>query len=43
MTVEDLKAALDNIPKDGAINRARRLHIQKEIIKLTRAEKNGNR
>lgn len=39
MTIEDLKAALDNIPNDGAINKARRLHIQKQIFELTRKNK----
>lgn len=34
MTIDDLKAALDNIPKKGAINKARRLQIQKMIFEL---------
>lgn len=34
MTIEELKAALDNIPKNGAINKARRLQIQKQIFEL---------
>ena len=34
MTIEDLKAALDNIPNKGAINKARRLQIQKQIFEL---------
>lgn len=34
MTIEELKAALDRIPKTGAINRARRLQIQKQIFEL---------
>ena len=34
MTIEELKAALDQIPKTGAINRMRRLQIQKQIFEL---------
>jgi hypothetical protein len=34
MSIEELKAALDNIPKTGAINKARRLQIQKQIFEL---------
>ena len=34
MTIEELKAALDRIPKTGAINKARRLQIQKQIFEL---------
>lgn len=34
MTIDELKEALDNIPKTGAINKARRLQIQKMIFKL---------
>ena len=34
MTIDELKAALDNIPKKGAINKARRLQIQKMIFEL---------
>ena len=34
MTIEELKAALDRIPKKGAINKARRLQIQKQIFEL---------
>lgn len=34
MTLEELKAALDAIPKTGAINKARRLQIQKMIFEL---------
>ena len=34
MTLEELKAALDSIPKTGAINKARRLQIQKMIFEL---------
>lgn len=34
MTIDELKAALDSIPKTGAINKARRLQIQKMIFEL---------
>lgn len=34
MTIDELKAALDSIPKKGAINKARRLQIQKQIFEL---------
>ena len=34
MTIEELKAALDSIPNKGAINKARRLQIQKRIFEL---------
>ena len=34
MTIEELKEALDAIPKSGAINKARRLQIQKMIFVL---------
>lgn len=34
MTLDELKAALDSIPKTGAINKARRLQIQKMIFEL---------
>ena len=34
LTIEELKAALDRIPKAGAINKARRLQIQKQIFEL---------
>jgi hypothetical protein len=34
VTIDELKAALDNIPKKGAINKARRLQIQKMIFEL---------
>ena len=34
MTIEELKAALDRIPNKGAINKARRLQIQKMILEL---------
>jgi hypothetical protein len=34
VTIEELKAALDSIPKTGAINKARRLQIQKQIFEL---------
>ena len=36
MTIEELKAALDRIPNKGAINKARRLQIQKLIMELVR-------
>ena len=38
MTIEELKAALDRIPNKGAINKARRLQIQKQIFALMNAE-----
>lgn len=38
MTIEELKAALDRIPKSGAINKARRLQIQKQIFELMRKD-----
>jgi hypothetical protein len=38
MTIEELKAALERIPKTGAINKARRLAIQKQIIALLESE-----
>lgn len=34
MTLEELKQALDRIPNKGAINKARRLQIQKQIFRL---------
>ena len=34
MTIEELKAALDRIQNKGAINKARRLQIQKMIFEL---------
>jgi hypothetical protein len=34
MTIDELKQALDRIPKAGAINKARRLQIQKRIFEL---------
>lgn len=34
MTIDELKAALDRIPKTGAINKARRLQIQRMIFEL---------
>lgn len=39
MTIDELKQALDNIPKTGAINKARRLEIQKLMFELMRAKK----
>lgn len=38
MTLDELKAALDSIPNKGAINKARRLQIQKMIFELMRKE-----
>ena len=38
MTLEELKQALDNIPLKGAINKARRLQIQKLIFELLKQE-----
>lgn len=38
MTIDELKAALDEIPKTDAINKARRLMIQKELYKLLREQ-----
>lgn len=34
MTLDELKEALDRIPKTGAINKLRRLQIQKKIFEL---------
>lgn len=34
--IEELKQALDNIPNKGAINKAKRLQIQKMIFELMR-------
>ena len=34
MTLEELKQALDRIPNKGAINKAQRLQIQKQIFRL---------
>lgn len=34
MTIEELKAALNRIPKTGGINKARRLQIQIQIFEL---------
>mgnify|MGYP003321612198 CR=1 FL=1 len=34
MTIDELKAALERIPKTGAINKARRLQIQRRIFEL---------
>ena len=39
MNLEELKAALDRIPDHGAINKARRLHIQKMIFELIRSNR----
>lgn len=41
MTIDELKAALERIPKTGAINKARRLQIQKQITKLLAGGGNG--
>lgn len=38
MTIDELKEALDQIPRTGAINKARRLQIQMLIFELTRRE-----
>ena len=40
MTLEELKAALDAIPKTGLLNKARRLQIQKQIFELVRNQQN---
>ena len=40
MTIEELKADLDRIPKTGAINRARRIQIQKRIFELMQKGEN---
>lgn len=40
MTIEELKAALDRIPNRGAINKARRLAIQKQIFELMKENEN---
>lgn len=34
MTIEELKEALERIPKTGVINKARRLQIQQQIFEL---------
>lgn len=34
MTLDELKEVLDRIPKTGAINKMRRLQIQKMIFEL---------
>ena len=38
MTVEELKAELDLIPKDGTINKARRAAILRQIMELQQKE-----
>lgn len=38
MTIEELKAALDAIPPTGAINKARRLQIQRMIYALLKEQ-----
>lgn len=42
MTIDELKAALDNIPKTGAINKARRLIIQRKIFELLQEQANNS-
>lgn len=37
MTISELKKKLEKIPKTGAINKARRLAIQKQIYDLMNA------
>ena len=39
MTIEELKAELDLIPKTGAINKARRASIVKKIFALLKEGK----
>ena len=39
MTIEELREALANIPNKGAINKARRALIQKQIFELIREGK----
>lgn len=34
MTVEDIKAALDQIPNTGAINKARRKQLIRRLLEL---------
>lgn len=36
MTIEELKRILTTIPTTGAINKARRIQIQKQIFELIR-------
>lgn len=38
MTLEELRAALERIPKTGVINKARRLAIQRQILELMESE-----
>ena len=38
MTIEELKAALDAIPNEGEINKARRAEIQKLLRELMKNE-----
>lgn len=38
MTIEELRAALEKIPKTGAINKARRRAIESQILALMEAE-----
>ena len=38
MTIEELKEALDRISNKGAINKARRLQIQRQIFILMNGE-----
>ena len=39
MTLEELKNALDRIPEKGAINKARRLAIIRQIDELMKGQK----
>ena len=41
MTIDELKEALDRIPNKGAINKARRLQIQKRIFELMNRGEEG--
>lgn len=38
MTIDELKVVLDQIPKTGAINKARRMLIQRMILELMAKE-----
>lgn len=42
MTIDELKQAHDQIPKDSPIDRARRALIQKEILAAKANEKEGD-
>ena len=39
MDIEELKAALDNIPNDTELDKARRREIQKQIFEWMKKEK----